>query len=227
MAVSPHHGLRLCLWTEVWATSSRSSWVLPWHTGLGGVLPRRPQCHHIEGGSWAGIWSPSLPGTNWRSPLARHLCNLDALSRDTREIKDTSISRQGLRPHAFVSLLSAARERRKNVARIAQGVSYFKDLETKGYQYTNGCINRCAETDGTLSEGPNELWMLSVVHSLVLGEASAQSGRQGFESSSATSSPCSLEPVPYLLSLDSVVPKVPVTETQSVFGLREIFRGSG
>lgn len=110
---------------------------------------------------------------------------------------------------------------------LLRGVSYFKDLETKGYQYTNGCINRCAETDGTLSEGPNELWMLSVVHSLVLGEASAQSGRQGFESSSAISSPCSLEPVPYLPSLDSVVPKVPVTETQSVFGLSELFRGSG
>lgn len=95
---------------------------------------------------------------------------------------------------------------------LLRGVSYFKDLETKGYQYTNSCINRYAGTDGTLSEGSNEVWMLSVVHRLVLEEASAQSGRRGFKSISATSSPCCLESVPYLRSLDLIVPIVPVNQ---------------
>lgn len=79
---------------------------------------------------------------------------------------------------------------------LLRRVSDFTDVETKRYQYTNGCINRCAETDGTLSEGSNEVWMLSVLHSLVRGEASAQAGRQGFGSSSAGSSPWSPKSVP-------------------------------
>lgn len=111
--------------------------------------------------------------------------------------------------HLFLSYLQWG-EGGKMLLGLLRGVSYFKDLETKEYQYTNDRINRCAETDSTLSEGLNEVWMLSVVHSLVLEEVSAQSGRQMFEPSSVTSSPCHLEPVPYLPSLDSIVPKVPV-----------------